>query len=308
MVELESKKFKSHISFSEYRLFLSCPHKHFLSKILGIEEGSSEALVFGKALHTSIEVIIKTKPSIALWESVFKKELRKEIEKSKLTFSEGAVGLFTKQGSSILRELDYFKRYQDWEVVGSEIDIFEPIFEDDNTQIFFKAFIDLVLRNKTTGRYLILDWKSANKPWDIESKYKVKLKNKVGEDSFYSFPEEIANTSEEKSFFGQVSLYKYFLAVRLKIPADLIDTAYVVLPRNDVNQLQQYDVLISQEYSNFLINDIIRVAKEIVNVDPTKLEKAKLRDKAEKGNACLWCSFKKQPEYCNDEVNQIVKK
>lgn len=308
MVEQEFKKFKSHISYSEYRLFLSCPHKHFLSKILGIEEGSSEALVFGKALHTSIEVIIKTKPSMALWESVFKKELKKEVIKSKLTFSEGAINLFVKQGATILRELDYFKRYEDWEVVGSEIDVFESIFEDGNTEIFFKAFIDLVLRNKKTGRFLILDWKSANKPWDISSKYKVELQNKVGDDSLYVFPADVANTSEEKSFFGQVGLYKYFLSIKLNIPIDLIDTAYVVLPRTDTNQLQQYDVLISKEYSDFLIQDIVRVAKEIVNVNPMRLEKAKLRDKAEKGKACLWCSFKKQPEYCNEEEFQIVKK
>ena len=62
---------KPHISFSEYTLYRNCPHKWYLKKVIGIEEPTNEFLVFGKALHETIENIIKKRPSKILYSKMF---------------------------------------------------------------------------------------------------------------------------------------------------------------------------------------------------------------------------------------------
>jgi hypothetical protein len=269
-------KLVKHISFSEYRLYASCAFRHALEKQLGYEQGSNEFLVFGSALHSSIEEIIKKKLNKILYEKTFARYLEEE--------SNGAIvksyfgRQFITQGTALLKALDFFERYKDWEVVGVEDQLYEPLYTDDEKEVNFKGIVDLIL--KKDDKYLIIDWKSAMKPWDIDKK------------------------QEDKSFFGQLALYKHFFASKHGIPLENISTRFVTLARDPVN-IQQYEINISDEFMKFMVDDVMRVAKEIGTIDKGKLPKAKHSGKPEAKQTCAWCPFNKNKP-CNDEVEQLA--
>lgn len=266
---------KRHISFSEYRLYDSCAFRHALEKQLGYLQGSNEFLIFGSALHSSIEEIINKNPNKILYEKTFAKYLEEE---SNATTVKSYFGRqFIKQGTALLKELNFFDRYKDWEVVGVEIQLFEPLYTDEEKEVSFKGFIDLVL--KKGDQYLILDWKSAMKPWDIDKK------------------------QEDKSFFGQLALYKHFFATKHNIPLENITTRFVTLARDPIN-VQQYEINLSNEFMSFMLDDVKRVAKEIGTVPQELLVKTKHSGKPDAKQICSWCPHNKK--LCNNDQYQVV--
>jgi hypothetical protein len=265
---------KRHISFSEYRLFVSCNFKHYLVKRLKFEEETNEFLVFGSALHSSIEDVIKKKLNKILWEKVFTAKL--EAESNNVVIRSYFGRNFIQQGTAILKELNFFERFKDWEVVGVEDELYELLYldEENEEEVYFKGIVDLIL--KKGDKYLILDWKSATKPWDIEKK------------------------KQDKGFFGQLALYKHFFSKKYNIPIENIETRFVALARDPIN-VQQYDIVLSDEFSEFVLNDITQAAKAIKKANPTSLLKAKHNNGKE---ACKYCPLNKK--VCTEEVIQVV--
>lgn len=283
--------YKTHISFSEYRLFSNCAYKHFLTKTLKIEEPTSEALVFGSAIHAAIEEVIKTKKHKITWGKIFEQKLKEETNNVVINSYFGKN--FKYQGAAILKELDFFERFKGYEIVGCEYELYEPLYESDELQINFKGIIDLVL--KKDGRFLILDWKSAMSTWDLQSKFNL---TEV-EPNVY----EYGDNPKDKSFFGQLALYKHFYSKKFNIPTHLIDTCFVALPRNPV-KAQRYNIEISTAFMQYTLNDIKKVAQEILSVNPIDVPKAKFVDK----NRCVYCPFKKDKTICSDTItNDLFK-
>lgn len=268
------EKFKKHISFSEYRLYASCAFRHSLEKHLGYEQTSNEFLMFGSALHSSIEEIVNRKLNRILFEKTFTKFLEQESNSATIKSYFGRQWI--KQGTAILLELDFFVRFKDWEVVGVEYPLYEPLYTTDEKEVNFKGVIDLVLKNG--DKYLIVDWKSAMKPWDIKKK------------------------QEDKTFFGQLALYKHFYASKFGIPLENITTRFVALAREPIN-VQQYEVNISDEFMTFMVEDVKRVAREIGTIDQGKLPKCKHSGRVDTKQTCGWCPFSK---LCDSNIEQVV--
>lgn len=267
----EKKEVK--ISFSEYRLFKSCPFKHFLQRTLNMQEPPSEILIFGSALHNSIEELVKHKRSSLFHTAVFKKNLLKE---SKGFLTEEQINFFCFQGVKLLDVLNFFKRYSDYEIVAVEHEFWQPILEEEEYICFFKGFADLILRNKKTKRYLIIDWKSSMKPWDIEKK------------------------QEDRGFFGQLALYRYFFSKELGISKDLIDCQFVTLSRFGETPIEVFNINISQNFEDEIMDDMKDVIKKI-NQPFEYREKAKFNNGMD---GCKWCTF--SPSICNDKEKQII--
>lgn len=270
------EKIIKHISFSEYRLYASCPFRHALEKQLGYEQGSNEYLMFGSALHSSIEEIVNKKINRILYEKTFTKFLEQESNPATVKSYFGRQWI--KQGTAILQELNFFERFKDWEVVGVEYPLYEPLYTTDDKEVNFKGVIDLVL--KKDDKYLILDWKSALNPWNLDKKL------------------------EDKGFFGQLALYKHFYSKKFGIPLENITTRFVALARTPIN-VQQYEVNISEEFRESVVEDVVKVAKEIGTVEHGKLLKCKHSGKPEAKQICSWCTFK---AICTEEKNQIVER
>ena len=90
------------------------------------------------------------------------------------------------QTINLVKELNFFTKFKDWEIADVEYKLDGlKIAENDRCKIIFKGFIDLVLKSKVEeDTYMILDWKTSGKKWDIEKKVK---DNK----DFFSFGKEI---------------------------------------------------------------------------------------------------------------------
>lgn len=263
---------KKHISFSEYRLFKSCAFKHHLTKDLGYIEPSNEFLVFGSAIHATIEEIIKKQSSKILWKPIFEKHLLSESNEilTKTYFGK----LFTRQGVDIIKELNFFERFKEWEVIGVEDELYEELLNYGDNTINFKGIIDLVL--KKGDEYIILDWKTSSRPWDIEKK-----------------------KEEDRDFFGQLVLYKHFYAKKHNIPPHKIQTRFVNLVRDPI-EIQQFDIELSDEFCDYILQDIINVTKQIIST----IERPKLKHQQSKA-ACNNCFF--HNKICNDDFSQQVK-
>ena len=299
---VEEKK-PLYISFSEYTLYRACPYKWHLKRVEKISEPQNEFAVFGKALHETIEMIIKEKPSKILYNKLFEQNLKKNSNGVLLNsfFGKG----MCRDGVSLLDELDYYKRFNAWEslideegkIVSIEEEINEELVNYNGESIYFKGVIDYIGRHKEKkNKYLILDWKTALKPWDLDKKYgllefnsyKNKLKNK----------EEL--TSEEKTdlqtklFFGQLVLYQNFYAKKHNIDIKDIVLGYCTLVRQPIS-IQEYAVIQQQDFTDFIINDIKEAALEIAIArtagTTSQFVKAKTIDG--KISSCQYCPFKK---------------
>lgn len=296
-LELKKEKDSRHISFSEYSTYLTCPHKWYLNYILKFPGEVSEELIFGSAVHNTIENLLTNEHIKRLYtinkvdtiRNIFKGFLKDELEKVKdenflQSFANKKLAsIFLFQATTVISQLDFNIKFKDYEVVDVEVQLDgEIVHETDDFKITYKGFVDLVLKHKTTGRYLILDWKSSKKAWDITKKMK-----------------------DNPDFFAQLCLYKKFYSSIKNIDFDLIDTKFYNLPREEANKQSTYDGILRKEYVENFFEKFKNTAIEIYlkSKEPNNLSKAK---NLRKNNFCFRCPYNKV-EMCNDiDEYQIV--
>ena len=280
------------ISFSEYSTFQECPHKWFLNYVLKIPSGSSEELIFGSSVHDTIETMLTDKNlsrlsrDMNVVESIFKDNLKKQIlDITDLgllkKMQEGwAAPTFTKQARALLQELNIQARYKDYDFVDVEIKLDGmPIIERDDVIITYKGFIDLVLRHKTTGRYLIIDWKTSRKPWNI------------------------ADKEANHNFYTQLKLYKHFYSLKKDIPINDIDLAFYNLPRDDARGQKQYNKHIDSFDIEEFMEEFVVKCQAVYDFNHFTLNKARFTTKK---NFCSRCPYNNLV-MCNDtEIFQNV--
>lgn len=195
-----------HISFSEFSLFNQCGHRHLLEKRLGLlQQPPSIHLYFGNAIHSTIELSLKDNLSIEKRIEYFKATFSKDMMDNMRETNDYKFSLhhFLNQGEQILKFLDLNKILDEYDLVSVEEALYENIF----SKYFFKGFIDLVLQNKITKRYKILDWKTSGEDWDVDKKKK------------------------DEIFLCQMRFYKFFWSRKNNIDLDNVDCSYVVLNR-----------------------------------------------------------------------------
>ena len=157
-----------------------------------------------------------------------------------------------------------------------------------------------MLKHKTSGRYLILDWKTSTAAWVL----KYKLADRV--------------------FLMQMKLYKYFWARKHNVNLSKIDVKYMVLnrladkknPKKGFGEVQEVDMTSTQSE----VRDALElVAKTIRSIHIDKrFKKAKfvLDNNGEAAvdnngrhmfdeKACMFCKYKggKHP-FCNSSFDQ----
>jgi predicted nucleic-acid-binding Zn-ribbon protein len=113
---------------------------------------------------------------------------------------------FYQDGVSILQ---HFRKYrnkyfmkQNWELIGVEV----PILKKIQTGVDMKGYLDVVLRNKISGRVVIIDLKTATRGW---TDYQKKDFNKK----------------------SQLLLYKKYYSELFDVPLDKIDVMFLILKR-----------------------------------------------------------------------------
>lgn len=272
-----------HISFSEFSKYKSCGHRHLIEKYLKLtEDVPSIHLIFGNAIHKSIEIGLKEKSDVEKRVLVFREDFYKEMmDKMYDTPEYNLINEFLEQGENIVRYLSTEKIMLKYDIIGVEYALYENLFD----KYFFKGFIDLIVRDKKTGKYVIIDWKTSGEEWDVSKKKK------------------------DMIFMSQMRFYKYFFSKKENISIEDIECKYVVLnrlknkryPNEGFGKLQP--VLI--EADNEDIDFSLKMLLETINSIHIKkiFPKAKLNKRT---SECRYCPFKNNTGMCDSQSDQYV--
>jgi RecB family exonuclease len=210
------------VSFSQYSMWSSCPQQYKLHYIDGLSESSSNIhSVFGTAMHETLQEyldkclrISKSQADKMLdLKDMLKNKMKdiylKELEQyQKHISTKEEMVEFLEDGNLIL---DYFQKpknfnnffsLKDDELVAIE----QPINTKISENVNFLGFIDFIVRNKKSGKYRVIDFKTSTKGW-----------------SKYQKADPIKN--------AQILLYKKFYAEMLSVSQDMIEVEFIILKR-----------------------------------------------------------------------------
>lgn len=275
---------KIHISFSEFSKYQSCGHRHLIEKYLKlVKEETSIHLIFGNSVHKAIEYGIRDRSNVEERVQVFREEFTREMMNSLRDTPEfNDMNNFLAQGENIIRSLSTEKILKNYEVIGVEL----PLYENLHGIFHFKGFIDLILKDKSNGRYLIVDWKTSGEQWDVSKKKK------------------------DITFMAQMRLYKYFYAKKQDVDFDQIDCKYIVLnrlkskkcPELGFGEIQPVEIFSDH---NDIEESLTKVAETVRDIHVKNVfPKAKFQNKT--GN-CFFCPYKSNFAMCDNDPEQYKK-
>ena len=249
-----------HISFSALKDWNTCAWYHKLTRIDKVKGFTGNAFTaFGNAIHDVCE----------------KKLLKEQIEEEAyfLERFEHFLGALDKepdqklvsdmrsQGKAILPEIedaleDYFGEY---EVLGSEIPLDEPIENED--EFIFKGYIDGVIATPD-GKVHIFDWKTCSWGWDAKRR-----------------------NSPMTTY--QLTLYKYFFARKMEIDPKNIETHFALLKRTSNKDKVEFFRVTSGPRKTENATKLLK--KALYNIKNKRYIKNRL--------SCKFCEFNKT-EHC----------
>lgn len=278
---------KIHISFSEFSLFNQCGHRHLIEKHLKlIEPIMTVHLFFGNAIHLALEKSLKDAIGLSRRIDIFKRTFAKDM----LDYMKNEPGFdqdfkeYLQQGEELLSLLsieDIFKKYK---IVSVE----EPLFEHIYGEFYFKGFVDLVVQDRETGRYVIIDWKTSGQKWSLKKKL------------------------DDTVFLCQMRFYKYFWSRKNKISLSQVDCQYIVLNRlkdkgdadSGCGGIQHIDV---GSTNDEIFESLKKLADTIESIHILK-KFPKIKHMGNEFLGCMFCKFKggKHP-MCNSNTNQDKK-
>jgi hypothetical protein len=216
----EKKDRKRVVSFSQYSMWSSCKKKYKLQYIDKLaKSGGNIHSVFGTSMHETIQSFLKVmygeskKAALninldnLLYENLiiaFQSDQKKMDGKAPCTKEE--LIEFYKDGQNILHyftgKLNKFYPKQGYELVAIEYRLEEEL----KPGVVFWGFIDVVLRDKISGKEIVIDLKTSTKGW---SSYK--KNDKIGS--------------------SQVLLYKKLYSEKENLELNEINVEYQILKR-----------------------------------------------------------------------------
>jgi hypothetical protein len=218
---------KSHVSFSEVKLWKECPWRHKLIHVdkISIQE-PNQHLHYGTAVHSCVEHFLKTrelKTDEALLDlSRVWEENRFDSEEFILNQTERAKRDGWNYKHNYLREwqeslvtcmnaLPTFmeENFGQWKTIDAEHAVMENINGVEN--ISFKGFIDAIILSKMPNgkkKVWILDWKTASpRGWSAEKQRDFMMQ-------------------------AQLMLYKSFWSSKMELASKDVSLAFVLLKKN----------------------------------------------------------------------------
>lgn len=214
ITEVKKKK----VSFSQYSMWFKCPQSWYLNYAKGMRKTDlNMSIFFGTAMHHAIQSFIETLYTKGLAEAsdldvyqLFKDKLYAELEKEKAKFTttQEEIDEFLDDGANIIKtvlntanRMKYFPSTK-YEFIGIEVPLDMEILNNVN----FIAFLDLVLKDKTTGKYKIYDFKTAAVGWNNYMK-------------------------EDEAKYSQILLYKAFYSKKFNVDLKDIEVEFFILKR-----------------------------------------------------------------------------
>lgn len=294
-VEAEPEKQKDiTVSYSQYQRWCKCPHSWKLAYIDRLSKYEGNLYTFlGEALHTALQKYVevlytKSAPEADMLDlyQIFcdgMKECRNNPTNKDVIMSDENYNEFLEDGKNILHwftaPANRMKLFPSkvYEIIGIEL----PLKINVRKNISYCGYLDVVLKNKSTGVIKIIDFKSSTVGWN---KY---VKN-----------------DETKT--NQLLLYKKFYSEINNIPLDMIDIEFVIFKRKLLESMS-YSTDRCQKFVP--ANGKVSVKKaensfnEFLNECFTEGGKHNKNFKFRKtpgkgGKNCRWCEFR-ETEHCN---------
>lgn len=288
------KKAKT-VSFSQYAMWLKCPQQwklSYIDKLSPYEDSIHTA--FGTAIHTVIQKYLKTlydegatQADALDYMALFNEEYDNGIKEVK-GLSPEVTEEFRLDGKNIL---DYFTAYANrkkhfpskaFEVIGVELPLMIPI---RGGAITYKGYLDIVLKEKASGRIKILDFKTSTFGWNKWQKM-------------------------DRTKIDQLLLYKRFYNQVYKVPITDIDVEFVILKRKlyeDVAFPQQRIQRVAPPTGKMSMKTVETSFLEFINEcftphgeHNTEFQFGKNPGKAKKN--CKYCYFK---DLVNKETGEL---
>lgn len=273
------------VSYSQYGMWSSCPQQFKLNYIDKLGESSANIhTIFGSAMHETIQHFLSVmygvskKQALMLdLETMLKDKLVEHFTAEKEKMSEGTpctkeeLEEFFGDGRHILHyfktKLDKLYTKSGFELVAIEMALNAEV----KPGVHFIGFIDIVLKDTSSGDIIIVDLKTSTSGW---SKYQKNDKVKT----------------------SQMLLYKKFYSEKYNVSLDKIKVEYQILKRK-INEDFEYPI---PRISKFIpphgkpsVNAAWKGFMEFVDSVYDDGGLIKTTDfPTNKGKACDWCEFK----------------
>lgn len=278
------------ISYSQFSIYLQCPKKWEQEYALNkrVYEQSIHT-IFGSAMHETLQNYLsvmysqtaKKADELNLSSDLQSRmvNLYKEASEKTGHFSTPEqLHEFWLDGVAIL---DYIKRNRstyfssrDEELLGIETELLLQLPKN----ITFKGFIDLVLRDKRTGRIRIIDLKTSTAGWN---KYQKADKTKT----------------------AQLLLYKEFYGKQYGVDPEMIDVEYIILRRKinedgdfPMKRVQTFSPASGKPSRNKVGTALVDFMDKVFNEDGTYNLEAEYPAIA--SSACKYCKYKDDKSVC----------
>ena len=169
-----------------------------------------------------------------------------------------------------------FFNYKTEELVGIEYELNTDLKGD----LYFIGFIDILVRNKETGKLRIIDLKTSTKGWA-------------------SYKKNDENTT------SQLVIYKNFYAKRLNVDIKKIDVEFIILKRKlheDIPYPQKRIIKFVPASGKPTINKVMMKFDAFVETCFDEQGNHRLDQfypKIATASNCRFCDFKDKPEYCD---------
>ncbi len=276
------------VSYSQYGMYSTCQEQYKLNYIDKLGTSSANIhTIFGSAMHETIQHFLDVMYNVTKKQALqldlekmlyaqmvehFKKESEK-MDEGMYPCKKEELGEFFEDGKKILsyfaKKLDKLYTKSGFELVAIEQRLNAKVKEG----VHFIGFIDVLLKDKTTQDYIIIDLKTSTRGWN---KYQKADKIKT----------------------SQMLLYKKFYSEKYEIPLDKIKVEYQILKRK-INEDFEYPIpriskfvpangkpSVNKAWDGFMnfVNSVYDDSGNVIQeVFPHN-----------KGNHCKWCEFKQR--------------
>jgi len=250
----------------EYRAHLDKYTKEGLEIMNNLEDKSIEVEIDGKKLivQENMEYIAKFKAQEVL-EGHISKETMMEFYYDGVKINDW----FKKNRTT-------FFNYKTEELVGIEYELNKELKEN----LYFIGFIDVLVRNKETGKLRIIDLKTSTRGWA-------------------SYKKNDENTT------SQLVIYKNFYADKLNMDVKKIDVEFIILKRKlseDIPYPQKRILKFIPPSGKPTINKVMMKFDAFVETcfdEKGNYNLEQFYPKIATQSNCRWCDFKDKPEYCD---------
>ena len=238
---------KKTVSFSQFQNWYSCPNKWYLDYVKGLKIfEDSLNMSFGTAIHETMQAYLralynKSESHAERMDMMkfFTRAFKVQITKKNIPHTQAQLDEFIEDGQKILdafRQIDNrLKHFPTDKYMLLDIEHELKIEIKNNVEI--TAYLDLVLKERMTGKIKIIDIKTATQGWNNYQK------------------EDFTKTS-------QLVLYKALYSKKYNIPLHMIDVEFFIVKRKlyENSSYEQSHIQIFKPKSNQA--DVLQVINE----------------------------------------------